>query len=172
MKKFFLLLVAGFFAFISSGINSSANAQSISDTCGIGGGYEGHCGIWLCLPGGFPSDCGLQKSVFKSRLRKTIRGSCHSPLPRWSACSQEGTGTAEIGRGYPPCRAGYSLRREEDDRGRTQSARCVNTSSSCVRHSRDGADHSGCGNYSVQEQYYVDMEVNGTRYPRSYFGLN
>lgn len=47
--------------------------------------YQPHCGIWICLPGGFPSDCGEQKSAFISRVKQMIDG-C-SPLPRYSGCA-------------------------------------------------------------------------------------
>ena len=42
---------------------------------------DDECGIWLCLPFGFPSGCGGSKSAFKHRIKHG-----HSPLPNISEC--------------------------------------------------------------------------------------
>jgi hypothetical protein len=46
--------------------------------------YQPHCGIWLCLPGGFGNGCSEQKKAFKWRLKKP---GCPA-LPRYSGCAQ------------------------------------------------------------------------------------
>ncbi len=189
MKKFLLLSLLGIFVLFASSdaysrlpsdsevekSNPNAN-RSISDTCGVGGGYDGHCGIWICLPGGFPESCRPQKKVFDKRLDKTIRGNCHSPVPRWSACSASGTGTAKLGKGFAPCKQGFKRVIQEDDRGQASTSKCVNTNNSCEkRQSRSdggGTDRSACKDYNNPKKWYVDMEANGTKYPRSYFNLN
>ena len=51
--------------------------------------YESNCGIWICLPGGFPSDCSKQKDAFYKRLRNL---SC-APLPSYTLC----TGSSDAG---------------------------------------------------------------------------
>lgn len=189
MKKFLLLSLLGIFVLFASSdaysrlpsdsevekSNPNAN-RSISDTCGVSGGYNEHCGIWICLPGGFPASCESQKKVFKSRLRKTIRGSCHSPLPRWSACSEDGSGTAKLGKGFEPCKQGYIMVTQDNGRRQAETARCINEDKKCSkkisRSDGGGVDRNACGDYDNPKKYYVDIEANGTKYPRSYFDLN
>lgn len=45
--------------------------------------YEAHCGIWICLPGGFPSDCSSQYDAFLGRIRDF---SC-PVLPSYTLCT-------------------------------------------------------------------------------------
>ena len=40
------------------------------------------CGIWLCLPTGFPSGCGAEKAAFLHRMEHF-----KSPLPSFASCS-------------------------------------------------------------------------------------
>ncbi len=40
------------------------------------------CAIWICLPGGFPSECSGAYSEFKKRIKKG-----RDPLPRLSSCT-------------------------------------------------------------------------------------
>jgi hypothetical protein len=40
------------------------------------------CGIWLCLPMGFPAGCGAEKAAFLHRMEHF-----KSPLPSFSSCS-------------------------------------------------------------------------------------
>ena len=42
---------------------------------------EADCGIWLCLPTGFPSGCGESKDAFKKRIKKF-----RPPLPSFIGC--------------------------------------------------------------------------------------
>ena len=42
---------------------------------------DAECGIWLCLPTGFPSGCGESKDAFKKRIKKF-----KPPLPSFIGC--------------------------------------------------------------------------------------
>ncbi|WP_223866409.1 conjugal transfer protein [Candidatus Enterovibrio escicola] len=47
---------------------------------------DADCSIWLCLPTGFPSGCGVAKNAFKKRIKKF-----KSPLPNFSSCLLKGS---------------------------------------------------------------------------------
>ena len=120
--------------------------------------YQPHCGIWLCLPGGFPSDCSQQKNAFQHRLSHVHKG-C-SPLPDYSRCTGgAGNGTAVAGKAYKPCDSGYIQKFTENSNGTITSSRCMSTSRGCKKSPK------GCM-YSNAKRWYVDMTIDGQKYPR------
>ena len=126
--------------------------------------YQNHCGIWLCLPAKFyGSECNPQKRTFKKRVAKK---DC-SPLPSYSRCSGGGSGSYNMGMDFLPCKQGYSMRINRDDDGRRKTATCMNTDRGCVRRrGRDDEDRSACNDYGTPRKRYIDVIVNGQKYPR------
>ena len=53
--------------------------------------YQAHCGIWICLPGGFGEGCSAQRSAFFSRLSMMC-----APLPTYSGCVRNSSAKAPV----------------------------------------------------------------------------
>jgi|GEM_PF-1690218 len=148
-------------AFMTANILTSSPAHALcpQPTSQSDSHYTPHCGIWLCMPGGFPGGCGPQKSAFKSRV-STRR--CSS-LPRWSSCFGNDKGSYDEGKAYKPCKEGYNLRVIDEDHGR-ESASCVSSTATTSGEGRDKI--TSRDSYSVTKKNYVDLTIDGTTYPR------
>jgi len=158
-----LVLFVGVFAVTGLTNMSKAYALCPQPTSDSDPHYQSHCGIWLCLPGGFSEGCSSQKRAFKSRL-KTRK--C-SALPRYSGCSGGGSGSYKIGTGFKPCKAGYSLQVSEGDRGQAEKGRCVSNKSSTRGEGRDRTVHRE--SYNVPKRNFIDINVGGEKQPRYWF---
>lgn len=76
------LTVSAYFNSAEAGGRCSNPVKGDSD-------YDKQCGIWICLPGGFPSDCGAQKSAFIQRLGPGRLKPCGDLLPDYGRCIAE-----------------------------------------------------------------------------------
>lgn len=79
------------------------------------------CGIWLCLPMGFPSGCGDAKKAFIKRIKKF-----KPPLPNFASCLYKGA--------LPAGSAAYG----SDMSSRSGSAAWVPSKSVCVDWGHNG----------------------------------
>lgn len=87
---------------------------------------EAECGIWLCLPAGFPSSCGPSKSAWKKRIKKG-----KPPLPAFASCSNGGSGSYEMGvERFHPCPSNTVALDGFDYYRNKESRRCI--SQSCI----------------------------------------
>jgi hypothetical protein len=145
---------------------STATTPSFN-SCGIGGGYNAHCGMWLCLPGGFRNGCKDQRTAF---FKRVSRFGC-SPLPSYFSCTGgQGTQSA-IGETFETCKDNYSLKVSGTNDGRDFSTgTCDNTDKKREkrRRTRDGedVDRSRCGDYSTPKVNFIDITIDGEKQPR------
>ena len=58
---------------------------------------QAECKIWLCLPGGFPSDCGDAHSAMKKRIKKG-----RAPLPPFHECTADSSSSMTYKMGTDP----------------------------------------------------------------------
>ena len=162
VMKFLLILMVMFFF-------GQSEAKAVNE-CGVGGGYDAHCGIWLCGPYGFPGQCGLQKQTFFKRLAK--RG-C-SAVPSYSACGTGNSGRYKIDTEYQPCKSGFDLEtlgNKDSDRAPSKFALCVKKTSSCDDRgdSNTLTKFNDCDNYRTPLLNYIEFNVDGKTYPKYYW---
>ena len=120
------------------------------------------CAIWICLPGGFPSECSGAYSEFKKRIKKG-----RDPLPRLSSCTTGPNGEKVDGHyqlGYErfePCDDGYVLRERRQGYRSTQGV-CYRTQ--CVPQQYQENYNYRCEHYQAvvrSKPHFIKMWVDG-----------
>lgn len=172
MRKILFVSLLALGAFVVMGYSNSAFAWCPQPSSPSDPDYQPHCGIWLCLPGGFPSDCGAQRSAFIRRIHK--RG-C-SALPSYSNCTGGGSGSYVMGQEYfYPCEDGYTLRDSGyDDRGSRRTGTCVLTTDYSCGGEREYDRRVGSKPcvYTATPRpatNFIQITVDGETYPRYYY---
>ena len=160
---------------------------------------EKDCAIWICLPGGFPSDCSAVHDRFKWRIRNH-----KPPLPDYAGCVGDGAIDGE-GRyivGYDifeECKPGYELVVTDNrtDKVLTEEqilgslfigrekgndylqAECRNTDPSCERPIGasptlfNATNPKACKDYEPNRlermKRFIQVIVNDEEYPKYYY---
>lgn len=116
---------------------------------------DADCGIWLCLPQGFPSGCGDAKSAFKDRLKKF-----KPPLPDFASCLLK---DAPI--------QGSTMTSREQPAARMNNGSFID-GRECVRYVNSGGqDHEliwepkGC----IDTWYFAETFMDGQRYGEKFY---
>ena len=176
IKKLLILKVFFVFAFLSVAPMKQAKAASDLD-----------CGIWICLPGGFPAGCGPYYARFLWRIHRKRR---LPPLVPLGSCA--GLAAAELAAAgipastfkepqvnygredYYECKENYSLFIIPQSRDEDGSATCRNNNNACqtTRGRDDSIDRSLCNDYPARERTkknYVDIKFEGRDTQRFYY---
>ena len=158
MTKHILLLLVLIGTFAITSIKPS-HAQSDKDL---------DCGIWICLPGGFPGGCEPYHDRLKERLKEG-----KGPLISLSSCGGGSSKGTKYGREYyHACRSGFKLVTTPDDRtGEPTDGRCINQRKCVTREGRDETRRN-CGDYKARKrskQRFVDMVIDGERLGKFYY---
>ncbi|MGO3768162.1 hypothetical protein ACT3T8_15875 [Halomonas sp. AOP1-B1-8] len=152
-KKFFLV------AALLGATALSNNAQAASDD---------ECGIWMCLPTGFPEGCAASHAAMMKRVSEF-----KSPLPAFSSCSAD---NSDDGYSFEYGMAAIIPPRQEctDWRDKGDGLVCSNyeqkpeqriEGTACVEHHESGIkEPRGC----VRTERYAHILIDGEQYGQSY----
>ncbi|MCZ4283081.1 hypothetical protein O4H49_20015 [Kiloniella laminariae] len=122
---------------------------------------EDDCGIWLCLPQGFPGGCEPHYAAYIKRITSTPP---KPPLPKMSSCTEDSAGHY-FNEGYVPyypCKAGYTF---SDKNGRDEPAKCS-------KQTKDSHGDAKTVSYNAvprEHPHYVQVFIDGE--PAKHYGV-
>lgn len=123
---------------------------------------EDDCGIWLCLPQGFPSGCAPHYAAYIARI--THKPKPKPPLPQFSSCTTGDASGQYFKEGYVPyipCKAGYTFSPGDRD----DPAKC----SKQVRDSKGDHKTESYNAIPRAHPYYVQVWIDGK--PTTHYGV-
>ena len=124
---------------------------------------EDDCGIWLCLPQGFPGGCEPPYAAYIKRI--THKPKPKPPLPAFGRCTTGDASGQYFIEGfvpYVPCRAGYTFSTGDRD----NPAKC----SKEVRRGKDGDTVTDSYNAIANPHpYFVQVYIDGK--PTQHYGI-
>ena len=128
------------------------------------------CGIWICLPGGFPAGCEPYYKRFISRIKKGKK-----PLVSLSSCGGgNSTSSEKYGQQfYHDCKAGFQLVERRHGRSRYDvNGTCVDQSQCEENAGRGETTRRNCKDYPAtrrQKTNFVDVSIDGKKIGKFFY---